>query len=245
MAPPLTEPEAAGHRPAMSEPTPSVALTSAQRRVRLVKLGAVALVLAIGGLLVLRGYDVKGAFQQGLELVRSAGPLVFFLAMALLPALGVPQSAFIFTAGPLFGAQLGLPVVVLCALLAMLVNMILSYWLGSRVLRPVLEALFQRLGYKLPQVKTGDETDLIVLLRVTPGVPFPVQNYLLALARVRFVRYLGLSFLIQGPLTATFVVFGDALLQGKGKVAFLGLSVIVVLAVGTQLLRKHYAKKRV
>lgn len=229
----------------MSEPVVPAKVTAAQRRLRLVKFGAVALVLLVGAGLVARGFDIRGAIEQGLALVRSAGPLVFFLAMALLPAIGAPQMAFTLTAGPLFAAQLGMGVVVLLALLAMFLNMALSYWMASRVLRPVLEALLGRLGYKIPQVEQGDETGLIVLLRVTPGIPFPVQNYLLGLARARFGRYLLVSFLIQGPLNAAFIVFGDALLQpGKGKMIFYGLSAIAVLLVGTHLLRKHYGKKK-
>ena len=219
-------------------------MTAAQRRLRLVKVGAVALVLLVGAGLVARGYDLKGAVEQGLALVRGAGPVVFFLAMAVLPAVGAPQMAFSLTAGSLVGAQLGMGLVVLFASLAMFFNMALAYWLASRVLRPVLEVLLGRLGYKVPQVQPGDETDLIVLLRVTPGIPFPVQNYLLGLARANFGRYLLLSIVLQGPLNAAFVVFGEALLHGRGKMVFYGLSAIVVLLVGTHLVRKHYSRKQ-
>ena len=38
------------------------------------------------------------------------------------------------------------------------------------------------MGYRLPKVDRSDITDLIVILRVTPGFPFFVQNYLLGLA---------------------------------------------------------------
>ena len=219
-------------------------MTAAQRRLRLIKVGAVALVLLVGAGLVARGYDLKGAVEQGLALVRGAGPVVFFLAMAVLPAVGAPQMAFSLTAGSLFGAQLGMGLVVLFASLAMFFNMALAYWLASRVLRPVLVVLLGRLGYKVPQVQPGDETDLIVLLRVTPGIPFPVQNYLLGLARANFGRYLLLSIVLQGPLNAAFVVFGEALLHGRGKMVFYGLSAIVVLLVGTHLVRKHYSRKQ-
>jgi uncharacterized membrane protein YdjX (TVP38/TMEM64 family) len=228
----------------MTEPAAPAPLTAAQRRLRLVKVGAAALVLLVGAGLVARGYDLKGAVEHGLALVRGAGPVVFFLSMALLPAVGAPQMAFSLTAGPLFGAQLGMGVVVLLATLAMFFNMALSYWMASRVLRPVLEALLGRLGYKIPQVQEGDETGLIVVLRVTPGIPFPVQNYLLGLARASFGRYLLLSMVLQGPLNAAFVVFGDALLHGQGKMVFYGLSAIIVLLVGTHLLRKHYSRKK-
>jgi len=231
----------------MSEPAAPIIspeLASARRRFRLIRLGVVAAVLLVGIVLVLRGYDMKGAIDQGLALVRGAGPGIFFLGMALLPAFGAPQTAFTLTAGSLFSPQLGMPLVVLLALSAMLLNMVLSYWMASRVMRPVLEALLKRLDYKIPQVQQGDETGLIVLLRVTPGIPFPVQNYLLGLARASFWRYLLISFAIQGPLNAAFIIFGDALLQGKGKLAFYGVGAIAVLLIGTAVLRKHYGKKR-
>jgi len=220
-----------------------VAPAPRSRRMLLLKLGVVAVVLAVGAVLVMRGYDVKGLVQQALERVRSAGPVVFFTAQALLPAVGAPQTAFSLTAGSLFGAQLGMPLVVVLSTLALTANMALTYWLASRLLHPVLEKLFIRLGYKLPSVASGSATDLIVLLRVTPGVPFPVQNYLLGLARVPFGRYLLVSCLIAVPLNTAFVLFGDALIQGKGRLALLALLGLLALMAGAQMLRKHYARK--
>ncbi len=213
-------------------------------RAFLIKLAVVAVAGVVGVLLLLRGYDVKGQFQLVLEQVRTAGPVVFFAAQALLPAVGVPQTAFSLTAGSLFGAQLGLPVVLLWSTLALIANMALSYWLASRLLRPVLEKLMMRLGYRLPAVQSGDVTDVIVLLRVTPGSPFPVQNYLLGLARVPFGKYLLISTLISGPLNAAFLCFGEALVQGRGRVALVALLLILALLAATHLLRKHYGKNR-
>lgn len=213
-------------------------------RALLLKLVAVGAVLLVGAGLVARGLDLKALLAQGLEIIRSAGPVAFFTAMAVLPALGAPQMAFALTAGPVFGPTLGLGPVIGLALFALTVNMALSYFLARRALRPLLEVLFKRLGYPLPRATPGDEFDLIVLLRVTPGVPFPVQNYLLGLAEVPFGQYLLVSFLIQGPLNAAFILFGDALLHGKGKVALIALSIILALMAATQLVRKHYGKKR-
>lgn len=214
------------------------------RRATLVKLAVVAAVLVVGAVLVLRGFDVKGTIERVLATVRSAGPVAFFAAQAVLPALGAPQTAFSIPAGSLFGAQLGMPVVVLLSTLALAANMALSYWLASSLMRPLCEKVVARLGFKIPSVESGDVTDLIVLLRVTPGMPFPVQNYVLGLARVPFLRYLVVSLICQGPLNAAIVVFGDALLHGKGRMALLGLLAILALAVATHLVRKHYGKKR-
>jgi len=210
----------------------------------LIKLGALALVLVVAAVLVARGLDLKGLVQQGLDLIRSAGPVVFFCAMATLPAVGAPLLAFSLSAGPIFGEKLGLWPVIGLSLLAILVNMALSYFLASRALRPLLEKLFTLLGYKLPRAESGDATDLIILLRVTPGIPFPVQNYLLGLAQVPFWKYLGLSGAIIGSMTVALVLFGDALLHGKGKVALIAMSLFLALTAATQLLRKHYGKKK-
>jgi uncharacterized membrane protein YdjX (TVP38/TMEM64 family) len=222
----------------MAEPVPR------PNRALLLKLAAVSVVLLVAAGLVARGLDLRALLAQGLDLIRGAGPVAFFTAMALLPALGAPQMAFSLTAGPVFAPTLGLGPVIGLTLLAITLNMALSYFLARRALRPLLEKLFTRLGYKLPRAAAGDELDLIVLLRVTPGVPFPVQNYLLGLAEVPFGKYLLVSCLIQGPINAAFIFFGDAMLHGKGKVALVAFSLILALMAATQLLRKHYGKKR-
>ncbi len=179
-----------------------------------------------------------------MKLVSDAGPGVFFTAMALLPAVGMPNSVFSLTAGPLFTHQLGTVGVILCALAAITVNMALTYWLAIRWLRPVLTRFLTRSGYDLPNVPREDMTDFTVLLRVTPGIPLCVQNYLLGLAEIPFVRYMVISCIVQWAQNIGFILFGDALSQGKGKMALLAIMLILALGAGLQLVRKHYAKKK-
>lgn len=214
------------------------------KRALLIKLAAVGVVLVIAAVLVMRGIDLKGLLQQALATVQQAGPLVFFAAMALLPAVGAPLSPFSLTAGSIFGAQMGMPLVIGCALAAVTVNIVLTYFLASYAFRPLLEKIVTRLGYKLPEVEAGDAADLIVLLRVTPGVPFPAQNYLLGLARVPFVKYAVISCAIQWAFNTAFILFGDALLHGKGKLAIIGFSALLALTAGTHLVRKHYERRK-
>ena len=177
--------------------------------------------------------------------LRDAGPTVFFLMMAVVPVVGFPISIFSLTAGPTFGATLGMGPVLLWASLAVISNVVVSYFLARRVLRPPLQYLIRRLGYQMPEVEKGDATDVILLLRATPGVPFFVQNYLLGLAEVPFGRFLLISCLISVPYNAGFVLFGDALLHGKGKIMLVAVGLLVTLAATLHLLRRHYqAKKR-
>lgn len=211
---------------------------------------AAAVVLAVVGAVVLSN-DPRALLAQGkewygqaMEAVRRAGPLAFFSAMAIFPACGVPMLTFSLPVGLVFGPTLGMPMVVVWSLVAMTVNLSLTYVLARRGLRPVLEALVKRLGYKLPEVESGDVLDLIVILRVTPGIPFFVQNYLLGLAEVPAGRYFTVSCLIALPYCAAFVMFGEALMTGQGKLLLALLGVLVALVAGTHLVRRHYGAKR-
>ncbi len=210
----------------------------------LLKAAAAAVVLAAGGLLVLRGFDVRGAVDAGLAALRGAGPVAFFTAMAVLPACGAPALTFVLPAVPVFGPQLGTANAVLLGLAALTVNYCLAYALARGALRPLLQRVVTRLGYRLPEVDTGDATDLVILLRVTPGVPFVVQNYLAGLSRLPFGRYFVVSALIVWPINTAFLLFGDALLHGKGKVALLSLCAIVALTTALHLVRRHYERRR-
>lgn len=221
----------------------SIEPAPAKTKKPLLKLFICAMAIGAVAVFLLRGVDVRGVAERGMDIVRGTGPVAFFLGMALLPALGMPATVFTLTAGPIFGPKLGMPLVVLLCLAAITFNMVLTYFLARRALRPVLEKLMMRFGYRLPQVAPEDMTDLAIIVRVTPGSPFAVQNYLLGLANVPFRRYLVVSFIVQAIYTPAFVLFGDALLHGKGKMAMLAASLFVVAIVLTQWARKHYAKK--
>lgn len=211
----------------------------------LLKLGAVGLVGAVAAFFVLRGVDIRATIDEGLSLIRQAGPGVFFLAMSLLPAAGVPMLAFTLSVGPVFGPAMGIGWVIVLSLFAVGVNAAITYWLAAYALRPLLTRLFTRLGYALPEAGADTALDLCILLRVTPGVPFFAQGYLLGLARVPFSVYMLTSCTISWLYSAAFIVFGDALLHGKGRGVLIGVSALAALSVGTHLLRKRFQKAKV
>ncbi|ACB75060.1 TVP38/TMEM64 family protein [Opitutus terrae] len=215
-----------------------------KKKLPVAKLAVGAVVLLALAVLLLRGFDVRGAVEQGMAVIRAQGPVVFFAAFALLPAIGVPASVFTLTVAPVFGERLGLPAVVLLAMAAIMVNVMLTYVLARRALRPVLEKLLTRFGYRLPQLAPEDITDFAIIVRVTPGSPFVVQNYLLGIAGVPFGKNLLVAFLVQLFYTPAFVLFGDAVLHGKGRMAMLAAGLFVVAVVATHWARKHYAKKK-
>lgn len=213
---------------------------------RLAVIGAVALLVGLVTLQLLGWRHALAiatdTFHAGMRLITTAGPTLFFVAMAVLPALGAPTSAFSLTAGPAFGADLGTPAVVLLGVAAIVVNLTFTYWLARRWVRPLVARIVTRFGYAIPTVQGDDVTELIVILRVTPGVPFFAQNYLLGLADVPFGRYLAISCLIQVPMNAAFILFGGALASGRGAVALTALLAVIALGFAVHLVRKHLAK---
>lgn len=209
--------------------------------IKLVILGGIA---GVVGILVLRGLDVRGIVDSGLAMVRDAGPVAFFCGMAVLPAVGFPLSPFTLTAGSVFAPTLGWPVVILATWAALAVNVTITYVLARWIARPGLEKLTVRLGYKFPAVNADNYWDITLLARVTPGPPFVLQGIMLGLARVPYRIYLIGSTLVAWAYGTVFVVFGDALLAGKGKMIVFGISAMVALALGTHLLRQHLARKK-
>jgi len=212
-----------------------------ERKKLLIKLVVAAAALLLVAVLLLRGFDLRALVGRGLAILRGAGPWAFFSAMAVLPSFGVPLLTFMLTAGPAFAGQMGMVAVVGGGLAAITVNFILSYWLARQALRPLLIRLVVRLGYQVPRVEQADMADLIILLRVTPGVPFAVQNYLLGLAEAPVGKYVGISCAICWLTVTAFIVFGDALLNGRGRLIVYAVLLLAALTAATHLVRRHYA----
>lgn len=222
----------------------TVSASSPQKKGLLIKLVILAVIVAVVVALLLRGVNLRALLNQTLAWIRGVGPTTFFVAMAILPSFGFPLLGFTLPVGPVFSPQLGIPLVIFLVTLSMTCNLLLTYWLARYAFRPFLERLIVRLGYQLPQVAPQDRLSLAVLLRVTPGPPFCLQSYILGLAEVPLRIYMLVSCLITIPQAIALILFGDSLMKGKGKVAFLAFSVIVALSVLIHWVRRRYAQKK-
>ena len=207
------------------------------------KLILLAAVVLGGAALLLRGANPKELVDLGMGLIRAAGPLVFFAAMAVLPAAGAPLMAFTLSAGEAFGAQLTLPGVIVVAAAMIAVNLALTYWLARYALRPLLTGLVTRYGYKVPSITKQNALSVSLVVRLTPGPPFFLQGYILGLAEVPFKLYMIVSWLCVLPWAVGAIIMGRGILNGNFKVAATGLGVLVVAVVLVQLVRRKYAKR--
>lgn len=177
--------------------------------------------------------------QAAVDWIAGFGPVPFFLAMSILPSLWAPVSPFLILAGALYD----MPVALLGSGLALSSNMAISWLVAGKWFRPPFERLVHRFGYTVPNLTKETMITVAALMRITPGMPFPLQNYLLGLARMPFGWYMAVSVPLNLSIAFSIVWFGDALLKGNATMIFLALSVIIALSLAVRQLRARLKRK--
>jgi uncharacterized membrane protein YdjX (TVP38/TMEM64 family) len=215
----------------------------AKKKLPIVPLGILAVAAAIGAYFVLRGVNYPAAEEQGLHLIRSVGPWVFFAGCAVLPAFGAPLSIFTLSAGEVFAPLMSMPGVIAATLVAILANLALTYWLARYALRPILSKIAERYDYSIPTVTRENAVSVALALRLTPGPPFCMQSYLLGLAEVPFRPYMIVSFICILPWAVGAIVIGKGIFNGNFKLALYGMGMIVVTTIVVKAIRKRYVSR--
>ncbi len=194
------------------------------------------------------------AWQMGLDLeTLKAGwsklndylvrhPSALFWALVILPGLPVPTTALLFTAGIVWRQQ---PVMAcLLCLLAISLNLTWTYWLAAGPARRLVEKMLAATNIRIPELPRGNHLKLVLVMRLTPGIPYFFQNYLLGFLRTPFLLYLTISVLCNGIIGTGVVLSGVGLADGKLIPALTGISLIALGAVLTQLIRGWLAKRK-
>jgi uncharacterized membrane protein YdjX (TVP38/TMEM64 family) len=179
-----------------------------------------------------------GAIQNYLR----ENPWALFLALVILPGLPIPTSALLLTAGIVWGDR---PVTAcLLSLFALLLNQSWTYWVASSPGRQLVEKLLATTSIKIPEVSRGDHLRLILLMRLTPGIPLFLQNYLLGFIRVPFCLYLPISFVCTGVIATGLVLSGAGLSEGQAATVATGISLIILAAILTHFIRTWLANRK-
>ena len=209
------------------------------KKLRWLMLAVAAISIGVALVVGASHLGLRAQADRVIEVFRAAGPAPFFVAMALLPGIGFPLSAFLAVAGPVFGPTMGVPAVVMCAIAAITINVALSYWVAARALHPLMERVVRRLGYRLPEIQPPAAWAAILVLRIVPGTPFCLQSFILGLARVPFGIYMLVSTLVPAAYVTAVIVLGDAIVRGdRTAMAWAG---VLFLAAGVVL---HVIRKR-
>lgn len=234
--------------PTGTAPSSAPAARVASRRGRLLR---IALLLAAVAALVLLGRaagDRIPAFAQWVDSLGLWGPLVFVAGYALAVVAFAPGSVLTLAAGAVFGIAEGVLYVIAGATLgATLAFLVARYGARDTVRRWVAEN---------PRVAAVDRAveaqglKIVVLLRLSPVVPFNLLNYALGVTRVRTLHYvLACLAMLPGTLLYVYLGFlagdvaaaaaagGEAERAGFGYYAFLALGLAATVAVTVVLTR--------
>ena len=217
-----------------------------KRKLPVAKLVIAFVVLAVVAVAILRGVGLarfKELLEQLIAVIRDMGPWVFFTAMAVLPAFGVPMLAFTIPAGEAFRAQLGLPAVIALALACIAINLAFTYWIARYALRPLLMRLITRYGYTVPRITPENALSVLLLVRLTPGPPYALQGWLLGCGEAPFRLYMLVSWLAVLPYAIAGIILGEGIFKGNFKAVVGGIGLIVAAAIAVQWVRRNYFRR--
>lgn len=168
-----------------------------------------------------------------------AHPWALVLLLATLPGIGFPISPVLFLFGIVLVPRFGLPATLALGIGAQAVCTTWAYALAAGPLRLWLLRIFYK-DRTLPDMSSGNALRLGLILRLTPGIPYALQNIALGLVGMRLRPYLIVSIPTTALWTVGFITTGGALFEGQTGMAISGIAIIVVLAVATRMISRKY-----
>lgn len=210
----------------------------------------VAAALAVSGLLAVWFFlPVEAwidALQQWIDALGVWGFAVFGAVYALATILLAPGSALSIAAGLLFGFW-GIPLVIIAAT----AGGCAAFLIGRYVVRQrVREAIERRPKFAaVDQAVKEEGWKVVALLRLSPAVPFNVQNYLFGITEIEFMPYALATFggIIPGVVLYVYLgVLGREAGSDAGggvlKWAFFGVGLLATVAVAVIITRRARQK---
>ena len=167
-----------------------------------------------------------------------AHPLLLVLALATLPGVGFPMSPLLILFGIVMGPRFGMPLACVIGIAATSFCTIWTYALATGPLRHFLQTRLLS-KWTLPKLTEQSALRLGLIIRITPGIPYPLQNVALGVMGLRFKTYLLASLPVQSLFTVGFIVTGGAIFEGKAGLALTGALVLVVIVLVSRMLRSR------
>ncbi len=182
-------------------------------------------------------------FQQWIEGLGVWGVVAFGVIYVVATVLLIPASPLTLVAGLAFGLW-GFPLIVVAAT----VGAALAFLVARYVARNKVKAIVA----KRPKFKAVDEAvteegwKIVALMRLSPLVPFNLQNYLFGVTDIAFTRYLAATFVGIMPGSLLYVYLGSLGQQSgggsTGKWIFLGVGLIATAITVVLITRKAKAR---
>lgn len=168
-------------------------------------------------------------------------PLIFYtIAIIILPLFFLPCTPIYFLASSRVGEDNFIYVVLFC-LAGVFINMAIAYFV-SRYFGKIVRKYLENRKTKIPKLLNFKDYEIVLLVRMVPGNPLAVQNYLLGLFNIPFATYMLVSILIQIVQVPVYVYLGDAVFSAKASQITLAVSLVLILAIFARMLKRAYKK---
>ena len=179
-----------------------------------------ALLLIAGFLLCASALPLETWLRRLSSLIEAAGawgPIIYGLAYSIATVLMVPGSILTFFAGVSFGLGIGTVTVSIGST----VGAALSFFLARRLARRKISSLLENHRYLAAIDKALEQGSwkTVALMRLSPAIPFNLQNYLWGITPVRFLTYVLSSWVAMLPGTFLYVYLGYVSREAAGAAA--------------------------
>lgn len=181
-------------------------------------------------------YYWRGLFDQSLSFLK-ANPWALILAVATLPGMGFPISPLLLMFGVVLAPHYGMVTTCALGILSQSFCTTWTYLLSSGPLRDVLKKIVSQ-RRELPELTESNALRLCLILRITPGIPYAIQNIVLGIVGMRLKQYLIVSIPITALWTIGFIVTGGAIFKGQAGLAITGVLLLVAMVLLTKMLRQ-------
>lgn len=178
-------------------------------------------------------------FESLFQILQEIHPALFIAALCLLPLGPFPVSPIWILAGLRFGPSNAIFISFVC----LLINFSLAYLLSAMFIRGIIERILRKRIGRLPQINESSQLSFTIMVRLIPGTPFAMQNYLLGFLRINPLTYFSIGIPIQMLYAMGFVVFGQSLVSGKSGFLIMACSLLLVIMIGFKILTKKLKSK--
>lgn len=181
-----------------------------------------------------------GLLEAG-RLFLEAHPWALIAVLATLPGIGFPISPIFVLFGVVLAPRYGMPTTVALAIAAQTFCTTWTYALAAGPLRNFLTQYISK-HREIPTLSDRNTLRLGLILRLTPGIPYALQNVVLGVMGMRLRPYLLVSVPTTSIWTIGFVVTGGAVFEGRAGLAIMGIAILVVLILITRMFGKRNAQ---
>ena len=173
-------------------------------------------------------------------LIIQSNPWMLFFAIAILPGLGFPVSLLFTAAGAVWGTN-----VTSCGIVigALAVNLTWTYFVMQSPLGQWIRSKSPAKWLRFLETDRGGAMRVLLAMRIAPGMPLFIQNYLLGLLHIPFAIYLPVSLFFNSLWACAFMLSGGAVFSGKIGYAIAAVSLFVMLIILTKLIRRYLATR--